>query len=350
MKPIIINGRFLVHKTTGVERYAKEIINELDNLAELDQIILAIPPEIDKANISKFKNIKNVQIGKLNNRLWEKISFPLYVFMKRGISLNLCNVAPLLSPGIVCIHDVKIKAKPQFFNKKFLLWYKLLFFNATKRAKAIITVSEFSKREIQKYYKVESSKIHVVNSTWQHFEKIEFDNKVLGKYNLEANKYYFSMSSIEPNKNIKWIAEAAKNNTDEMFVIAGIINEDVFSTGLGFECPSNMQLLGYISDAEAKTLMRDCKAFLFPTFYEGFGLPPMEAYSAGAKCAVVSNTEVMHEIYGDAVIYINPNNYSVDLSKVACINHDKILDILGKYSWKKSASDLYEILRPYLGN
>ena len=135
-----------------------------------------------------------------------------------------------------------------------------------------------------------------------------------------------------------------------MFVIAGIINEDVFSTGLGFECPSNMQLLGYISDAEAKTLMRDCKAFLFPTFYEGFGLPPMEAYSAGAKCAVVSNTEVMHEIYGDAVIYINPNNYSVDLSKVACINHDKILDILGKYSWKKSASDLYEILRPYLGN
>lgn len=118
MKPIIINGRFLVHKTTGVERYAKEIINELDNLAELDQIILAIPPEIDKANISKFKNIKNVQIGKLNNRLWEQISFPLYVFMKRGISLNLCNVAPLLSPGIVCIHDVKIKAKPQFFLRK----------------------------------------------------------------------------------------------------------------------------------------------------------------------------------------------------------------------------------------
>ena len=148
-RKIIINGRFLIHRVTGVERYAREIVNELDKIAESIKIEMAIPPEVTE--IPKYKNIKIVRIGKLNNRLWEHLSLPLYVKRSNAISLNLCNVAPLLSPGIVCIHDVKIKATPQYFSKKFLIWYNLLFSNATLRAKKIITVSEFSKNEIIKY-------------------------------------------------------------------------------------------------------------------------------------------------------------------------------------------------------
>ena len=186
------------------------------------------------------------------------------------------------SPGIVCIHDVKIKATPQYFSKKFRLWYEILFGNATKRAKKIITVSEFSKSEIVKYFKVDPDNITVIPNAWQHYERIGYDESALSTYGLEKNNYYFSMCSLEPNKNFKWIAEEARKNADMTFAVAGSINRNVFSEGLGFELPPNMKLLGFVSDEEAKTLMRDCSAFLFPTFYEGFGIPPLEAISAGA--------------------------------------------------------------------
>ena len=103
--------------------------------------------------------------------------------------------------------------------------------------------------------------------------------------------------------------------------------------------------MGFVSDEEAKTLMRACKAFLFPTFYEGFGIPPLEAISAGARQVVVSDTEVMHEIFGKGVIYIDPNDYTSDLTNLSEISNEQISELLKKYSWKKSADNLLNLLR-----
>lgn len=323
LNKIIINGRFLTQRITGVQRYAREICRELDMLLKPNEVVMAVPPET--IDIPEYENIRVVKVGKFHNRLWEQISFPLYVMRHGAVSLNLCNVSPLLSPGIVCIHDMKIKATPQFFSTKFLLWYKLLFFNATKRAKKIITVSNFSKSEIIKYYGVDEHRIIVAPNGWQHFARIEYDENALSKFGLEKDMYYFAMSSLEPNKNFKWIAEQAVKNRSELYVVAGSINEKVFSEGLGFECPENMKLIGYISDGEAKTLMRDCKAFLFPSFYEGFGIPPLEAMSSGAKRIVVSDIPVMHELFADSVDFIDGSSKKTSV------------DILNDYSWNKSA-------------
>lgn len=331
-----------MHRITGVERYAREILNELDRIVEPKSIVLAVPPEVEET--PKYDNISIVKIGRLHNILWEHISFPWYVHKQKGISLNLCNVAPLPSPGIVCIHDVKIKATPRYFSKKFLLWYILLFINATKRAKMIITVSDFSKSEIIKYFNVAPDRIAIIPNAWQHYERIEYDENALKKYSLSEGKYFFSMCSLEPNKNFKWIAEVARRAPQSIFAIAGAINEKIFAEGLGFECPSNMKLLGYISDREAKTLMRDCKAFLFPTFYEGFGIPPLEAISAGAKRVVVSNTDVMHEVFGDCVDYIEPFKPITNIEELIS-NHSSICSsVLERYSWKKSARLMKEII------
>lgn len=332
---VVVNGRFLLKKVTGVERYAREILLELDKIIKNDEIEIAIPPGV--VEIPDYKNIKIVKVGKFRDKLWEHISFPIYVKKRNAISLNLCNVAPLISPGIVCIHDMKPKAHPEYFSKKFRLWYDLLFFNETKRAKKIITVSEFSKKEIMKYYKVSSDRIIVIPNAWQHYDRIDFDENTLIKYKLTKGDYFFAMGSMEPNKNFKWIAKMAKNKPDKTFAIAGSINPKVFADGLGFECPLNMKLLGYVSDQEAKTLMRDCEAFLFPSIYEGFGIPPLEALSVGCKCIVVSDTEIMHEIFNDSVIYIQP--YIYDYSKYSFKNN-KDNTILLKYSWELSAKKL----------
>ena len=344
---VIINGRFLIHRVTGVERYAREILSELDKIIEPEGIEMAVPPEVK--DIPTYKNIKVVKLGKLHNRLWEHLSFPWYVHKNKGISLNLCNVAPLPAPGIVCIHDVKVKATPQYFSKKFLLWYDLLLGNATKRARKIITVSEFSKSEIVKYFQINPDKITVIPNAWQHYKKIEYDEDALNKYDLKKNNYYFSMCSLEPNKNFRWIAEEAKRNPNCVFAVAGSINKKVFADGMGFECPNNMKLLGYVSDEEAKTLMRDCKAFLFPTFYEGFGIPPLEAMSAGSKNVYVSDAAVMHEVFEDSVHYINPYKYNDVFDDNVVDTEECIRKVLSKYSWKKSAEILSAVISTMRG-
>lgn len=105
-----------------------------------------------------------------------------------------------------------------------------------------------------------------------------------------------------------------------------------------------MKLIGYVKDEEAKTLMRDCEAFLFPVFYEGFGIPPMEALSAGAKEIIVSDIEVMHEVYENRAIYIDPYNYEYDFSELIKNKKERGNNPLAKYSWECSAELLYNTL------
>lgn len=370
MKKIIINGRFLVHRITGVERYAHEILRELDKLIGIKrdnkspEFVLAIPPECD--NAPDYQNIKVVKIGRLSNRAWEHVSYPRYVRKQRGIALSLCNVAPLPKPGIVCIHDAKVKAHPEYFSFAFRAWYWLLMNNQIKRADKILTVSDFSKAELVRLYKANPDKIAVIPNGWQHFEQIAFDENACEKYGLTPGKFYFTVGSLEPNKNFGWILRSANNDPNQIYAVAGGINKQVFATGVGIAAngngrsanvipgnanalPDNVKLLGYVSDEEMKTLMRDCKAFLFPSFYEGFGIPPLEALSAGAKQVVVSDTAVMHEIFGDAVCFIDPHGEGLRINgSDASVDREpgdlRRYEILNKYSWEKSARKLYDLI------
>lgn len=343
MRKVVINGKFLSQNITGVQRYAREILFELDKISDEDmEIILAV--EKSSVNIPEYRSIKVQPTGRLKGNLWEQISLPLYVKKHNALCVSLCNMAPLLTPHVVVLHDISFKVNKRFFSRQFTLWYNFVFNTIIHRIQKLITVSQFSRSEIAREYGIPPEEIVVTYNGWQHFDRVGYNESTLERNGLTPQGYCFAMSSLTPNKNFRWIAENARCNPGMTYVVGGGINEKIFGDVFDFEVPKNMKFLGYVSDEEAKTLMRDCCLFLFPTFYEGFGIPPLEAICSGARVAV-SDTDCMREIYSDNAVYIDPNKPDVDIMKLIASSPKPDRSLMEKYSWAKSAEILHDTIK-----
>ena len=337
-KKYAIDGLFLTQRITGIQRVAFELVKALDKIVKKNEIII-IAPDTELTNI-ELTNISVVKYGRLKGIAWQQICFAYYLWKNDLNALCLTNILPLLyRRGMIMLHDVSYKANPCFFTSKrdrlSAIWHRLNYYLAAKSKMTILTVSNFSKSEIKKYYSVPDKRIHVIYNAWQHMDSVGKSEEVFKK-NIEIKKseYFFSMATMAPNKNYKWIVNAAKNNPDKIFVIAGGGN-------LSVEGLNNLIILGYVTDEDAKALMGNCKAFIFPTFYEGFGLPPLEAIACGAPEIIVSDTPCMREIYRNYANYLDPNNYSCLIIREST-KYNR--DLLEQYSWIVSADKLYALL------
>ena len=341
MKKITINGKFYAQCVTGVQRFARELVLELDKIAENINLEIVVP-----ADAQDLPVLQNIRIKKSKYRksiFWEQLWLPLYLLKNRRIGLHLCHVAPVFKPDIVCIHDANILVNPQWFTRKVCAWYGLIDRLCAKFAKKIITVSEFSKKELQKSLGIPDLKILSIVEGWQHLNKIIADDSTLSRYALNKGEFYFSLGTRAPHKNVRWIFEYARKYPKQLFVLSGSSYGRIFGKMDETE-PENVKFLGYLSDEEIKLLMQSCKAFVFPSFYEGFGLPPLEALCVGAS-VVVSNIPVMHEIFGGTVHYIDPLNAGVDLDKLLSEHVESAETVLKKYSWEKAAISLRDIIK-----
>lgn len=334
---IIINGRFLTQNITGVQRFAHEIIRELDKIVKPGEYKILAPKNIIYKDLG-YKNIEVEICGKLKGHFWEQIELPYYVKRNNAELMNLCNTAPIVKPNIVAIHDIQTKVHPEFFSKKFALWYNVMNRFNIKNSKKIITVSNFSKSEIVKYYGVSEDKITVIYNGWEHMNRIQKDERILDKLKVKNEEYILGVSSMNPNKNFKYILGLAKLHPEYKFVIVGKKNSDIFKDG-SVEESQNLTWAGYVTDEELKTLYSSAKAFVFPSFYEGFGIPPLEAIASGCKNIFVSNTNCLLEIYENYVNFITP--FKIEEFK----NFESIdANILKKYNWDIQAEELKKLL------
>lgn len=339
----VINGIFLTQKITGVQRYGIELLKALDNIEYALDIEVLIP-EYENTNIA-FKRLKVIKYGKKSKKIWQQYDYMKYLIKNNAIGICLSCPAPLFynRKCIVVIHDMATCAHPEFYSKKYLLRNKIFMLNGVVKAKKILTVSEFSKLEIEKYLGIDKNKIDVVSNAWQHFEKVEIDEQSGEKFkDIIRQDFYFSLSTLSPNKNLKWVVNVAKCNPSKLFVVAGG-KLSMFSNSEEMNEHKNIKYIGYITDSEAKFLMSKCKAYIFPTLYEGFGITPMEALSVGAKI-IISDTPCMKEVYEKSAYYVNPYKYNYNLEKILEENVEDAQKILDKYSWEKSAKKLVGIL------
>ena len=343
----VIDGLFLTQNITGIQRYAYEICKELDKFIRKDEIEILVPA--DTECIPEYENLKIIKYGNHHGRAWEQFDLCRYLMKNKKQGIFLMNEISLMYPrGIACIHDISYKVNPGFFNigekRVSALWHRLNYSSIIRNCQKIVTVSEFSKEEIIREYHIDGNRLTVAYNSWQHISDIRETENIFEKYSfLKENEYYFSMATLAPNKNFRWILSAAKENPQSEFAIAGGGKLKDIANNLGYADLSNVHFLGYVSDEDAKALMRYCRAFLFPTLYEGFGIPPLEAVASGCRELIVSDIRCMHEIYGDYAYYIDPEDYS-DIYLDDFTSKEDITGLLGRYSWKRSAQKIYNLL------
>ena len=350
-KSYIINGHFLTKSVAGLGRMGRELLREWDRIIceENFELELCVPggPLVDMPNL---ENIKITRLGEEDKRRWT--STDLRQYARRSKKRVICPVTQYsaVKHSIVTMADVRYMEKDKdvgyYDSLKFRSVCRLQSVIGLANADKAVTISEFSKARIRKYFKVPERKISVIYCGWQHFARIAEDDAVFSRFpQLKEKEYYFTVGTLAAHKNHKWIKEASLRNPDSVFVICGGVDPAIWSEGLPDRSDSNLFFTGYLSDGEMKALMRGAKAFLFPSLYEGFGIPPLEAMSVGTDC-IVSDIPVHREILGGAVHYIDPRDTNVDFDRLLA---EPLIEskekILSKYSWEKAAEQWLTIIK-----
>ncbi|MHB1952986.1 MAG: glycosyltransferase family 4 protein [Sulfobacillus sp.] len=324
---VYVNGRFLTQSITGVQRYAQEALDAIDDLlgkAPYDNASWTVLAPKGTRIAKAWKNIRFRNVGHLHGHIWEQFELPWYA--SDGLLLTLCGAPSVFHRRhIPTIHDAAIYDRPDGYSFLYRAYYRIIYRLSVGRSLAIFTVSEFSRNRIAEVFQIPKERIIVTYNGADHITRSlpSEDASALISASIK-HPYILAVSSMNPNKNFAIVAKLAEllANSDIRIVVAGGTNPRVFgNTG---SMPDNVQWLGYVSDDDLKALYRNATCFIFPSLYEGFGLPPIEAMALGCP-VIASNAASIQEICGDAALYFSPTSPEDIKRKVMTILRDKPL-------------------------
>lgn len=357
MKEIFINGRFLSQPRSGTQRFAEEITTHLDqSLSEAPdpdlRITLLVPKNIKRH--LELKNIQVQQVGTLKGHLWEQIN--LYAAARKGVLINFINSGPLLhGAAVTTFHDASVFEMPELFSFKYRLFHKLLRPMLAMRALKLITVSKFSRRQLAKAFFVSEDKFEVVPNGCDHIERHAPDDTVLADNGLTAGKYILCVGNATPNKNISAAARAYERAALDGFDFVSVGMPDGRVFGNVADDKVEMKRLRNISDNGLRALFENAAIFAFPSKYEGFGIPPLEAMRLGCP-AITSRAAALPETMGDAAVLVDPDDidaFAAEMTRlVADQSHRKEMVDRGyarskHFEWQSSALKVRSLLETF---
>jgi glycosyltransferase involved in cell wall biosynthesis len=360
---IWVNSRFLNRKITGVERVAHEILRSLA-LHFLDKnghyhsgehrliFKLVLEKNTPQCNIPKFASMWEVQnTGRFHGHAWEQLN--LTRFRPNDWLLGLCNTGPLLRGNqVIFIHDAQVYAIPTNFDWKFRLWYYILINTAGRMSRGLMANSIFSKNELSRHTGINADKFAVNQLGCDHMLRLVAEKPTALLGDLNNQPYVLAVSSASPNKNFEGIlkALALMGENAPHCVIVGQQYSKVFKNSM----LANKRVIemGYVTDEVLAGLYKHAMCLVYPSFYEGFGLPPLEAMLMGCP-VIVSNRSSLPEICGDAALYCDPGDPQTIASAISKLVQDpefvaqlreKSQKHAQQYTWKKCAERTLDIL------
>jgi len=342
---ILIDGRVLKHsRITGVERYTIEIIENLKKIAPKNfQIDIIVPP---------FRQ-------KYLHHIWEHTVLPLTA---RNYDILFCpaNIAPIWRYSrtklVVTVHDLSFISFPHSFSKKFRFYYKTLIPYELKTADIIVTISNYIKSEIINTFNISRNKIFTIPLG----VNINFFQT---PPTYKKENYLLFLGSLNPRKNIKGVIEAfymlLNKIPHQLWIVGGrfdIFKNDEPCQLVKFIPADRIKLKGYLRDREIIELYRKATLFVFPSLYEGFGLPPLEAMACGCP-VVVSNVASLPEVCGDAAYYVDPYDVESIAKGIYRVLTDenlrnsliqKGLERARLFTWEKTAQQILKVFEKVL--
>lgn len=362
-------------RKVGISEYAFELLKQFVqfNVSNLKfQIYLKDLPRDDFPRPSS--NWEYHRVGP--NKFWTQIGLPLHLFLKRDkpdVFFSPGHYAPRFSPvpTVISIMDLAFFHFPEYFTKKDLAQLKSWTDYSVRKAKAIITISESSKNDILKEYGVTANKIHVVypgiKDAATLIPHIYPMQELQTKYGI-SKEFILFVGTLQPRKNISRLIEAFSelikqkkyHDSSLQLVIVGKKGwqyEPILGSPKKFGIEDKVKFLDFVPDEELAMLYKNALCFAFPSLYEGFGLPILEAMKLGCP-VITSNISSMPEAGGDAALYVNPRDVediTKKLDKVVSSSDlrremvEKGKKQAQKFSWEKAAKETLNVLEQVAG-
>jgi GT2 family glycosyltransferase/glycosyltransferase involved in cell wall biosynthesis len=381
---IAIDARRICDEHAGMGVYTYNLIKHLQKIDKKNIYTIILNPlktkivETSNGNFRKYVtpiSIENHIVGDL----WRNIYLPhqlhkdkVDVFHDPGYFLPIINGG---YKSVVTVHDLVVFSFPQTNSKKYFWYMKQMTSIGAKNADMIIADSYHTKEDLIKILNIPKEKIRVVYlATSKHLQPTKDPEKhewIKKKYHING-KYILCVSTIEPRKNLPRLLSAyhqlrKETKLEHKLVVCGTFGwlfGDIFTTIDRLNLRDDVIFTGYIDDEELPHLYSAAELFVFPSLYEGFGLPALEAMACGVP-VITSNSSSLPEIVGDAGIMINPyksEELSEAISKVLCDENlrkkmsEKSIIRANKFSWEQTAlqtleiyEDLYINSHPFFG-
>ncbi len=375
-KKIAIDARFYGPKNKGLGRYCQKTVDYLEQIEgdnpEIDYYILLRKENFDlyQPQAANFKKV-------LADFPWysfkEQLGFLFFLNKFNFDLVHFCHFnVPLLYRGefVVTIHDLILLHYPtvrnttlnRFFYFIKLFAYRWVIKSTTKRAQRVIAVSKYTQQDIVRNLKVPPEKIDMIYEgvDFHCFVSFEKSEAILKKYAIIKNEYLLYVGNAYPHKNLERLVLAYKRvrakNPRLKLVLVG--KKDYFYERLERFIHKNkikdVVLAGYVSDQELDVLYQHTRLYVFPSLYEGFGLPPLEALMRRAP-VVSSDRTCMPEVLGGMVSYFNPKDVQsiADGIESALVENKTIADaetvaIIKKFNWEKAAERISRVYQKAL--
>jgi glycosyltransferase involved in cell wall biosynthesis len=336
---IDVNGRFRGRPTTGVERYAAEVLR-----AREWPVNLIVPPR---------------PLRGLAGHFWEQVKLPTQV---RGLLWSPANTGPLaLRRQVVTIHDVSPLDCPAYYQPAFALWYRLLLPSLARRVRRVITQSNFSRARIIDRLRIGAERVTVIppGINRDHFRPVN-GGSVLSRYRLPAT-YLLFVGSMDPRKNLPLLlrvwAELWPDFPEARLVIVGG-RSPIFRRPTPLMHGASTRFLGRIPDEDLPAIYSGAAALVMPSVYEGFGLPVIEAMACGTP-AICSRAGALAETAGPAALLFDPSDpheLSSAIRRVLLDPQERELlrqrgfERAAAFSWSQTAAGVRAVLEEEAGN